>query len=125
MNIGCATFDGGSLEPAELVRSFSMTIKAKYKDASKDESPIERALIEDFEMKEKRRRARIQEIEKYLETTKYDTTRRAYHELIRAAKQATRALGVGPKTAGAGARRERLLQLRSEQDVLRRCGAKV
>jgi len=86
MDIACATFDGGSFEPAELVRSFSMTIKAKYEEASEDESPIERALIEDFEMKEKRRRARIQEIEKYLETTKYDTKRSTYHELTRAAK---------------------------------------
>lgn len=86
MDIGCATFNGGSFEPAELVRSFSMTIKAKYEDASEDESPIEKALIEDFEIKEKCRRARIQEIEKYLETTKYDTTRSVYPELIKAAK---------------------------------------
>jgi hypothetical protein len=86
MNIGCTTFDCGLFEPAELVQSFSMAIKAKYEDASEDESPIERALIEDFEMKEKRRRARIQEIEKYLETTKYETTRSTCHELIKAAK---------------------------------------
>jgi hypothetical protein len=73
MEIGCATFDGVPFEPTELVRSFSMTVKAKYEDGPEEESPIDRALIEDFEMKEQRRRARIQQIERYLETTKYDT----------------------------------------------------
>jgi hypothetical protein len=72
MEIGCATFDGVPFEPTELVRSFSMTVKAKYEDGSED-VPIDRALIEDFEIKEQRRRARIQQIERYLETTKYDT----------------------------------------------------
>jgi len=57
-------------QPGELVRVFSMSIKAKHDDESEEGTPIERAIIEDFDMKEKRRKKRLREIEEYLNATK-------------------------------------------------------
>ncbi|KAF2871551.1 hypothetical protein BDV95DRAFT_43142 [Massariosphaeria phaeospora] len=68
--IAANTTGGDDFEPGELVRVFSMSIKAKYEHDSDNESEIERALVEDFDNGERRRKKRLREIEEYLESTR-------------------------------------------------------
>lgn len=75
-----ATFQASEEEqfvPREIVRAFSMRIKAKYGDDSDGETELERALVENVKDEESQQKKRIREINEYLNSTRYDNARGA------------------------------------------------
>lgn len=57
-------------EPREIVRVFSMSVKAKYGDDSEEESELEKALVSKLDDDEGQRKRRIRQINEYLNSTK-------------------------------------------------------
>jgi len=70
MSIQFASFAGEEFEPEELVRKFSLSLKDQAEDGVEEMTEIEKAIVEDFDVKEKRRKDNLRRIEEYLETTK-------------------------------------------------------
>ncbi len=58
-------------EPREIVRVFSMRIKAQHENDTDGENEVERALVEKFDSDESQQRKRIRQIHAYLNSTKW------------------------------------------------------
>jgi hypothetical protein len=68
-----ATFhssDEEYFEPREIVRVFSMSIKAQYEDNSESGTELERVLVNKLNDDESQQKKRIRQINEYLSSTK-------------------------------------------------------